>query len=185
MNAAAPVPFGWVRAAGLGLSFRRIAEADLPFLARVYASTRAEEMAVVTTMTEAQKAAFLAAQFNLQHAHYQKYYPQADWLLTMRGGGDIGRLYIERWPSQHRIIDIAFLPEHRGKGYGEPLLRDLMDEAAAAAKDVSIHVEKLNPAMRLYRRLGFVTEEDKGVYDLMRWKTVVSMPGDKNQVNIA
>jgi hypothetical protein len=34
---------------------------------------------------------------------------------------------------------------------------------------VSIHVEKLNPAMRLYRRLGFVTEEDKGVYDLMRW----------------
>jgi hypothetical protein len=25
-------------------------------------------------------------------------------------------------------------------------------------------------AMRLYRRLGFVIEEDKGVYDLMRWK---------------
>jgi hypothetical protein len=23
--------------------------------------------------------------------------------------------------------------------------------------------------MRLYRRLGFTTEEDKGVYDLMRW----------------
>ena len=44
-----------------------------------------------------------------------------------------------------------------------------MDEAAAAGKDVSIHVEKFNPAMRLYRRLGFATEEDKGVYDLMRW----------------
>ena len=35
---------------------------------------------------------------------------------------------------------------------------------------MSIHVEKFNPAMRLYRRLGFVTEEDKGVYDLMRWR---------------
>ena len=44
-----------------------------------------------------------------------------------------------------------------------------MDEAAACGKDVSIHVEKFNPAMRLYRRLGFTTEEDKGVYDLMRW----------------
>ncbi len=88
----------------------------------------------------------------------------------MRAGEDIGRLYIERWPSQHCIIDIAFLPEHRGKGLGEALLRDLLDEAAAAGKDVSIHVEKLNPAMRLYRRLGFVTEEDKGVYDLMRWR---------------
>jgi ribosomal protein S18 acetylase RimI-like enzyme len=44
-----------------------------------------------------------------------------------------------------------------------------MDEAAAAGKAVTIHVEKNNPAMRLYRRLGFRTEEDKGVYDLMRW----------------
>ena len=168
-------PFCWSRAAQAGLTFRRISDADLPFLARLYASTRAEEMAPVTFMTEADKAAFLDAQFHLQHAHYQKYYPHADWLVTMRGGEDVGRLYLERWPSQHRIIDIAFLPEHRGQGYGEPLLRDLMDEAAAAAKDISIHVEKLNPAMRLYRRLGFVTEEDKGIYDLMRW-TPPSVP---------
>jgi hypothetical protein len=34
---------------------------------------------------------------------------------------------------------------------------------------VTIHVEKNNPAMRLYRRLGFTAVEDKGVYDLMRW----------------
>ncbi len=169
MSSRAAAPFGWTRAAGLGLTFRRISDADLPFLARVYASTRADELAV-TGWSEAHKTAFLLDQFRGQHAHYQKYYPQADWLVTSRGGEDIGRLYIERWPSQHRIIDIAFLPEHRGRGSGEALLRDLTDEAAAAGKDVSIHVEKYNPAMRLYRRLGFVTEEDKGVYDLMRWK---------------
>jgi len=162
-----PVP--WSRAAQAGLTFRPIADADLPLLARVYASTRAEELATVSGWSDEQKAAFLDAQFRAQHAHYQTYYPNADWLVTAHDGEDIGRLYIERWPSQHRIIDIAFLPEHRGKGYGEALLRDLMDEAAAAGKDVSIHVEKFNPAMRLYRRLGFQTEEDKGVYDLMRW----------------
>jgi ribosomal protein S18 acetylase RimI-like enzyme len=168
MNADAPVPFGWARAARAGLTFRPIAEDDMGFLARVYASTRMEELAA-TSMTDAHKAAFLLLQFQAQHIHYQKHYPQADWLVTMRAGEDVGRLYIERWPSQHRIIDIAFLPEHRGQGSGEALLRDLMDEAAAAAKDVSIHVEKYNPAMRLYRRLGFAIEEDKGVYDLMRW----------------
>jgi hypothetical protein len=27
----------------------------------------------------------------------------------------------------------------------------------------------VNPAMRLYRRFGFVAVEDQGVYDLMRW----------------
>jgi ribosomal protein S18 acetylase RimI-like enzyme len=175
-------PFGWSRAAQAGLTFRRITDADLPFLARVYASTRAEEMAAVTTMTEAQKAAFLDFQFQAQHAHYRKHYPRADWLVTMRDGQDVGRLYIERWPTQHRIIDIAFLPEHRGQGSGEALLRDLMDEAASAGRDVSIHVEKYNPAMRLYRRLGFVTEEDKGVYDLMRWtpeSVAAAQPGPR------
>ena len=168
MNAMAPVPFGWMRAAEAGLTFRRISDADLPFLARLYASTRADELAPVP-WTDEKKAAFLDQQFQAQHAHYQQYYPQADWLVTMRAGEDIGRLYIERWPSQHCIIDIALLPEHRGRGLGNALLRDLLDEAAAAGKAVSIHVEKFNPAMRLYRRLGFTTEEDKGVYDLMRW----------------
>ena len=84
-------------------------------------------------------------------------------------GEDVGRLYIERWPTQHRLIDITFLPEHRGQGFGEALLRDLMEEAAAVNKAVSIHVEKFNPAMGLYRRLGFTCVEDKGVYDLMHW----------------
>ena len=120
-------------------------------------------------MTAAQKAAFLDWQFRAQHAHFQKHHLQSDRLVVMDGGNDIGRLYIERSPTRHSIIDIALLPECRGRGAGEMLLRDLMDEAAAAGKAVSTYVEKDNPAMRLYRRLGFVTEEDNGVYDLMRW----------------
>jgi ribosomal protein S18 acetylase RimI-like enzyme len=168
----ATVPFGWARAAVMGLTFRRIADDDQAFLAQVYASTRVEELAV-TDWSEEHKAAFLQAQFLAQHAHYQRYYPNADWLVTAHGREDIGRLYIERWPTQHRIIDIAFLPAHRGAGLGTALLGDLLDEAAAVGKNVSIHVEKFNRAMRLYRRLGFTTEEDKGVYDLMRW----SAPG--------
>ena len=83
MNAPAQVvSFGWARAAGAGLTFRPIADADLPFLARVYASTRAEELAV-TPWTDQQKAAFLDMQFHAQHTHYQQYYPEADWLVTM------------------------------------------------------------------------------------------------------
>src|SRR5260221_100852 len=94
---------------------RRFAESDLPFLARVYASTRTEELAL-TDWPDQRKEAFLEDQFQAQHTHYQRYYPGADWLVTMRGGESIGRLYIARWPSQHRIIDIALLPAHRGTG---------------------------------------------------------------------
>ena len=158
----------WKRAAEAGLTFRRIADADLPLLARIYASTRTEELAPLP-WSNADKSAFLDMQFRAQHAHYQQYYPDADWLVITHGGEDIGRLYLERLPEQHRIIDIAFLPQHRGRGLGAALLRDLLDEASAAGRQIEIHVEKQNPAMRLYHRLGFVTEEDKGIYDLMRW----------------
>jgi ribosomal protein S18 acetylase RimI-like enzyme len=163
-------PRGWARATTAGLTVRPITDADLAFLARLYASSRAEELSVVD-WSDDQKASFLQMQFDAQHAHYQEHYPKADWLVTMRAGEDIGRLYIERWPSQHRIIDIAFLPPHRGKGLGRALMLDLMDEAAAAGKAVSIHVERYNPAMRLYHSLGFQTKEDKGVYDLLEWRS--------------
>ena len=45
-----------------------------------------------------------------------------------------------------------------------------MAEAAAVGKALTIHVERFNPALRLYERLGFRTIEDKGVYQLMEWR---------------
>jgi GNAT superfamily N-acetyltransferase len=169
MNADAPVPYGWARSATAGLTFRPITDDDMGFLALVYASTRKQELDA-TSMTDAQKAAFLGLQFRAQQQHYQKHYPHADRLAVMGGGEDIGRLYIERGPAEHGIIDIALLPEYRRHGAGEVILRDVMDEAAACGKTLSILVEKFNPAMRLCQRLGFVAAEDKGAYDLMRWQ---------------
>ena len=167
-DAASPAPFGWQRAADSGLGFRTIAEADLPFLYRVYASTRADELAPVP-WSEAQKAAFLTMQFQAQHSEYQRNYPGAAWLVIMRADEPVGRLYLDRGEFEHCVIDIALLPEHRGHGLGAAIMRDLMDEAGRAGKRLSIHVEKFNPAMGLYRRLGFKCVEDKGVYDLMHW----------------
>jgi ribosomal protein S18 acetylase RimI-like enzyme len=163
-----PVGFGWRRAADGGLSFRRMADDDLPFLRKLYDSTRQQELAPLPWPDE-QKAAFLEMQFRAQHAHYRRHYADMDWLVILREGEAIGRLYLMRDAREHCIVDIAFLSEHRGHGFGTALMRDLLDETAAAAKPMSIHVEKFNPAQRLYRRLGFVTVGDAGAYDLMRW----------------
>jgi ribosomal protein S18 acetylase RimI-like enzyme len=71
---------------------------------------------------------------------------------------------VHRGESEIRIVDIALLPDYRGNGIGTALLRDLFSEADAAGKTVTIHVERFNPALRLYERLGFALAEDKGVY---------------------
>ena len=170
---SAPGEPRFAAAGALGLTFRPIADADMPFLTQLYGSTRAEELAPVP-WSEAEKAAFVDMQFRAQHAHYVRHYPTARLLLILRAGVPAGRLYVDRWAREHRIMDVAFMPEHCGQGLGTALLRDLLDEAAAVGKCVTIHVEKNNPAMRLYRRLGFVAVEDKGVYDLMRWDAASS-----------
>ena len=120
-----PARFGWTRAAAAGLAFRSITDADLPFLARVYASTRWEELSVVA-WSDAEKLAFLQQQFDAQHAHWQRHYHDTDWLLVLHHGEPVGRLYLSRWPREHRIVDIALLPEHRGQGLGAALLQDLL-----------------------------------------------------------
>ena len=56
------------------------------------------------------------------------------------------------------------MPKARGQGIGGAILKDVLDDAAAAGKAVSIHVEVHNPARRLYERLGFEAVEDKGIY---------------------
>jgi ribosomal protein S18 acetylase RimI-like enzyme len=159
---------GWTRAAAAGLVFRPMTDADLPFFQQLYASTREDELAPLA-WSDAEKTAFLEMQFRAQHSHYRQHFADMDWLVISRAGAPVGRLYLQRRSAEHGVIDIAFLSQHRGAGLGTALMRDLLDEAAAAGKAVSIHVEKFNPALRLYHRLGFCKVEDQGVYDLMRW----------------
>src|SRR6266404_5982314 len=152
------------------ISLRSMTAEDNSFLAGVYASTRAEELAQ-TGWSDEEKAVFCRRQFDAQTAHYTANYPGASFQVIERDGQPIGRLYVARWEKEIRIVDITLLPEFRGAGIGTKLLRDLQDEARAAGKSLTIHVERFNPALRLYERLGFQQVEDKGVYLLMSWGT--------------
>ena len=152
-----------------GLSLRPCTPDDQPFLERVYASTRAEEMQQVP-WTDEQKTEFLRFQFDAQHRYYQEHFPKASFDVILRGEEPVGRLYVDRRDDEFRLIDIALLPECRGSGLGGALLDDLLAEAKDAGKLVRIHVEHNNPAMRLYLRLGFEKIEEQGVYHLMEWQ---------------
>src|SRR5215831_5559074 len=145
---------------------------DAAFLYEVYASTRTEELAVVD-WNETQKAAFLHMQCAAQHQFYQERSTQTDLRIMLHDAVPVGRLSVARWQDEIRIVDIAVLPPSRNAGIGTAILRDLLAEAAAAHQPVRIHVEKFNPALRLYARLGFAPIEDKGVYLFMEWAPCV------------
>ena len=151
------------------LRFRPITDDDLEFLQRLYASTRADEMAVVPWSDE-EKRVFLDQQFHAQHTFYHQQFRDARFSLILQDEQPIGRLYLQHRKDEFRIIDISLMPEARGKGFGGGILQDILDEAQQHQLPVRIHVEYNNPAMHLYERLGFVKTDETGVYYLMERK---------------
>jgi ribosomal protein S18 acetylase RimI-like enzyme len=163
-----------------GLALRPETAADVPFLFQLYVSTRWDELASLTDWSEAQKIGFLESQFTAQRDHYLKYYANSSFDIIEQHGVPAGRLYVDRQERTLLIVDVALLPQWRGRGIGTALIEALFAEARGVGKEVSISVEKFNPAQRLYRRLGFREYAEDDVYWFMYWSP---QPPDAGQLN--
>lgn len=152
-----------------GVTLRPATAADDAFLCAVYGSTRADELAM-TDWSDEQKAAFVRQQHEAQMAYYREHYGEARYLVIEVDGEPLGRLFVDEWPDEIRLVDVALLPAARGRGVGSRLLADLQAEATRLGKPLRIHVERFNRALSLYQRLGFRLREDKGVYLFLEWQ---------------
>lgn len=151
------------------ISRRAITPADQAFLLAVYGSTRADEMALVG-WDDHQIAAFIEQQFDAQHRFYQQQFPDGSFQVVLIDDKPAGRLYLNMERDMTRVVDIALLPEFRGRGIGTELLTVVMASAAARGAGVTIHVERNNPARDWYAALGFELVEDQGVYLWLCWQ---------------
>ena len=149
-----------------GVSLRPVGRDDEAFLREVFTSTRPDIMGH-SGLTEAQKKGLVEMQFNAQDSQYRANYPGAEFMVIEHKGQGVGRLYIHRLEKEIRIMDIAILPEFRGEGMGTLILNDLIDESIDSKRVLTIHVEKNNPAMSLYERLGFEAEKEVGLHIFM------------------
>jgi ribosomal protein S18 acetylase RimI-like enzyme len=150
-------------------TLRDVQPDDEVFLFDVYASTRADELAL-TGWTADQQAAFLHMQFNAQRQHYHAQFPDAKYYVIQRDGIAVGRLIVHRTDHELRLMDIALLPEYRDAGIGTLLLRDLIAEAARTGRLLRLHVEMFNRARLWYERLGFRQIQEAGLYLEMEWR---------------
>ncbi|NVN97719.1 MAG: GNAT family N-acetyltransferase [Geobacteraceae bacterium] len=148
------------------IGLRPINDGDLEFLFRLYACTRTEEKALVNWPDE-QWEQFLRMQFNFQHRQYMSGYHSPSFDIIMEANVPVGRLYIDRKADDYRLIDIALLPDFRRRGIAGALLKALLMEADSVSIPVSLHVEKNNPVLDYYQRLGFRISENKEVYYFM------------------
>lgn len=152
--------------------FRDIQESDTNLLCEIYGSTRKEELDKVTNWNEDQKKFFIEQQFSAQHQYYQQNFLNTKFYIIEKENIPIGRLYIDFFFEKKdvRIIDITLLPEWRNKSIGSSILKEILNKAANSNLNVKIHVEVFNPAMELYKRLGFKKiNETNEIYHFMEW----------------
>ncbi len=76
-----------------------------------------------------------------------------------------GLLKISKAEDKTEVLQLQIDPSQQGKGLGKTILTDILKEASAEEKIVSLSVLKTNKAQNLYKSLGFkVVDEDEHSY---------------------
>ena len=142
---------------------RQVDERDLDFLRLMlfeaaFWRAEVERPPIAEALAEPELARYLeefgrSGDFGVMALDLQSSEPQgaAWWRLFPRNAPGFG-FVDDRTPE----ISIAVVPELRGGGVGTELLRSLIAEAGRQnIKQLSLSVERDNPALRLYERFGF------------------------------
>jgi len=89
-------------------------------------------------------------------------------VVAESGGKIIGAAWTRIIPAYGHIADdtpelaISVLPKHRGRGVGTMLMNSLFDLLRERGfKRTSLSVQKSNPAVRFYKRLGYTIVDEK------------------------
>lgn len=130
---------------------RRIAnETDILWLRQLFAQLRGLSPDLQVACPE-----LLEQQWQLQRQVFASHYPDARTEVVLLDAEPVGALTWHAGATSIRLLDIGLQECYRGKGLGERLLRELIDQADLQGKALELAVMRHNPALRLYLRLGF------------------------------
>jgi ribosomal protein S18 acetylase RimI-like enzyme len=150
------------------ISLRPATREDKEFLLQVYKSSRGDDLRGLG-WDEDRVAGFLEMQYEAQRKFYESDYQNATDEVILSDGTPVGRLIVECGEDDIRCVDLALLPEYRGRGVGTLLLRKLQEQATAANQPLRLQVIRFNRAVRLFERLGFIRISETGTHFQMEW----------------
>jgi ribosomal protein S18 acetylase RimI-like enzyme len=107
---------------------------------------------------------------DVQRAHFDTTFEPAEISIVSLAGRDAGYIAALRGPQEIQLFNIMIAPEFQRCGLGTAVMRDLLAEAQTRRVPVRLQVLKVNPARRLYERLGFATFEETATHFRMRWQ---------------
>ena len=150
------------------IGFRNQTTEDEPFLFRLYASTRREELDQAQ-VPESFREPLLRQQFTAMTEGYRTRFGGASWRVIEFDGRPVGRIIVLESPAEIRVVDLALLEEVRGRGIGSWILQDLQAAAVAQGKPVRLRAFLGTRTEKWYRRLGFTPIEEDGLRVHLEW----------------
>lgn len=151
--------------------FRPIAADDAAFVRALYQATLRSQMPFGQTgLSDAQITALIDQQFAAQTEHYGTNYPHAEISIVEHPDGPVARLIVIEFDDEVRLGDLMVALEHRKRGLCSYIMDRNVELGLATGRPIHLHVEKLNPAVELYRRKHFEVIADLNSHWLMAYR---------------
>jgi ribosomal protein S18 acetylase RimI-like enzyme len=139
------------------LSFRPALPADFAYCERLYFAN----MERINRELKLDHAA--------QIASFRRQWSASETRIITLDGADIGWLQSATREGTFFLAQLFVDAAHQGRGLGTAVMHQLIGEATARNQAMTLGVVKINPAKRLYDRLGFrVTREDDRKFYMRR-----------------
>jgi ribosomal protein S18 acetylase RimI-like enzyme len=103
-----------------------------------------------------------------QQARFEASFDPSRQQILVADGRDVGVLSVVRQKTEVFLSFIKILAEYQGRGLGTSVIKDIISEASSIGLPVVLQVLKVNPAQRLYERLGFGVVGETDTHYLMR-----------------
>lgn len=160
----------WLTTARGVLSMRPETDVDEQFLFRLFAATKAEEMALMP-LDDGGKDFLLRAQFRSMTTSYRQQFPAARFAVVELDGVPVGRLITDVRPDHVYYVDIALLPETQRCGLATALMRAVLQEPACLGVPARVKVLMHNVAsLRLCQRIGFAVRIEEPPFVELEWR---------------
>lgn len=102
-----------------------------------------------------------------QERHFAAHFEPMLSRIIVMDGEDVGVVAVVWGEAEGFLANIEILPEYQGRGLGAAVVRGIIAEADARGLPVRLQVLKINPALRLYERLGFLPTGETETHYLM------------------
>lgn len=140
----------------MNISFRKIESKDFEFLWQLHNAALKDYVAETWGWNE-----------EWQRENFTKTFNPADGKIIVFEGRDSGYFWVIEKENEMLLASIRLLPEFQNKGIGSRLIKNLIGESS---KPVTLQVLKVNPARKLYERLGFSIKGETKTHYIMKTK---------------